>query len=190
MGRVCIPGIFCIEHVTIFLMFILLFIVTYLYHQNTPPPSSRSGWQDAYSKPHTQVVMMATPALPNDVITVSSNDRSIYTPPLKMDLGMSAMMLPMETRGTGAPYSQMGILTRGDQILPLMGRRLNRDRYNYYTMSTNGTINTKLPLKVKGRSGTTEYGCDELSCGDRVNVAGFNDVFDVTLYENGMFVYG
>lgn len=192
MGRVCIPGIFCIEHVTIFLMFILLFIVTYLYHQNTPPSSfsSKSGWQDAYTKPHTQVVMMATPALPNDVITVSSSDRSIYTPPLKMDLGMSAMMLPMETRGTGAPYSQMGILTRGDQILPLMGRRLNRDRYNYYTMSTNGTINTKLPLKVKGRSGTTEYGCDELSCGDRVNVAGFNDVFDVTLYENGMFVYG
>jgi hypothetical protein len=176
-------------------MFILLFIVTYLYYQNTPSVSrsSSSGWQDVYAKPHTQVIMMSTPALPippNDVITVSSSDRSIYTPPLKMDLGMSAMMLPMETRGTGAPYSQMGILTRGDQILPLMGRRLNRDRYNYYTMSTNGTINTKLPLRVKGRSGTDEYGCDELSCGDSVFVKGYNDGFNVTMYENGMFAYG
>ncbi|NDC43448.1 MAG: hypothetical protein EBZ77_18195 [Chitinophagia bacterium] len=107
-----------------------------------------------------------------------------------MDLGMPAM-LPMETRSSGLPYGQVGILTRqsGDQILPLMGRRINRDRFNYYTMSTNGTINTKLPLRIKGRSGTNEYGCDELYSGDQVYVSGYNDGFQVTMYENGMFVY-
>jgi hypothetical protein len=192
MGRVCIPGtIFCIEHVTIFLLFLLLFVVTYLYHQSSTkhPGAAAASWDAAYTQPpRTEVFVMTAPPPPSDVITVSSSDRSIYTPPLKMDLGMSAM-IPMQTRPGAAAYSQMGILTRGDQILPLMGRRLARDKYNYYTMSTQGTINTKLPLRVKGRSGTNEYGCDELSCGDRVNVAGYNDGFDVTLYENGMYVY-
>jgi len=193
MGRVCIPGIFCIEHMTIFLLFILVLIVTYLYHGQTVKSSSRtsSGWDAAYEKSSTpQVVLMTTPSPPTDVITVSSSDRSIYTPPLKMDLGMS-MMVPRETRPTTSPFSQVGILTRttGDQILPLMGRRLGRDKFNYYSMSTNGAINTKLPLRVKGRSGTNEYGCDELFCGDDVYVTGYNDQFRVTMYENGMYVY-
>ena len=197
MAKVCIPGIFCIEHVTILLLFILVFIVTYLYYENTKSlkkdSMSSSSWSEAYQKPSTQVVLMTTPQVmspPTDVITVSSSDRSIYTPPMKMDLGMS-MMVPQETRRTTSPFSQVGILTRssGDQILPLMGRRLGRDKFNYYTMSTNGTINTKLPLRVKGRSATSEYGCDELFCGDNVFVSGYNDGFNVTMYENGMYVY-
>ena len=196
MGRVCIPGIFCIEHVTILLLFILVMIVTYLYHGQTKRSSSYTAnttWDAAYQKPSTQVVFMTTPPVvspPTDVITVSSSDRSIYTPPLKMDLGMS-MMVPRETRPAMSPFSQVGILTRttGDQILPLMGRRLGRDKFNYYSMSTNGAINTKLPLRVKGRSGTNEYGCDELFCGDDVYVTGYNDKFRVTMYENGMYVY-
>lgn len=164
-----------IEHITILLLFVLVSVVTMCYYNAkvTPPPMfvwGGGGYQ-----------------LPTDVITVSSSDRSIYTPPLKMETPL--MMMPMQTQPTTSPFSQLGILTRGDQILPLMGRRVARDRYNYYTMSTNGTINTKLPLQVKGKSGTSEYGCDELSGGDRVMVSGFNDGFDVTMYDNGMFVY-
>jgi hypothetical protein len=193
MGRVCIPGIFCIEHVTIFLLFIVLFVVTYLFYNQTSllqSSSSTGGWDTVYTKPSTtQVIMLPSPPLPPaDVITMSSSDRSIYTPPLKMDLGMP-MMVPRETQSSGSPFAQVGILTRRDQILPLMGRRVNRDRYNYYTMSTSGTINTKLPLRVKGRSGTNEYGCDELYSGDQVYVSGYNDGFQVTMYDNGMFVY-
>lgn len=195
MGKVCIPGIFCIEHVTILLLFVLVMIVTYLYHGRLSSSSTTSStdWDAAYQKPSTRVVLMTTPPVmspPTDVITVSSSDRSIYTPPLKMDLGMS-MMIPQETRPAMSPFSQVGILTRttGDQILPLMGRRLGRDKFNYYTMSTNGTLNTKLPLRVNGRSGTAEYGCNELYCGDDVYVAGYNDKFRVTMYENGMYVY-
>jgi hypothetical protein len=194
MGRVCIPGIFCIEHVTILLLFVVLFVVTYLFYNQTRhfEGGDVSSWDRAYSKPQTQVILMPhPPALPpSDVITMSSSDRSIYTPPLKMDLGMPAMV-PMATRPSGIPFSQVGILTRqsGDQILPLMGRRMNRDRFNYYTMSTSGTINTKLPLRIQGRSGTNEYGCDELYSGDQVFVSGYNDGFQVTMYENGMFVY-
>ena len=198
MGRVCIPGIFCIEHVTIFLLFVVVSIVTYLYYDKSrglrgdasADAAGTASWNQVYTKPQTQVVLM-TPSLPtppSDVITMSSSDRSIYTPPLKMDLGMPAM-LPMETQPFRTPFGQVGILTRGDHILPLMGRRMNRDRFNYYTMSTSGTINTKLPLRVKGRSGTNEYGCDELYSGDQVYVSGYNDGFQVTMYENGMFVY-
>lgn len=190
MGRVCIPGIFCIEHVTILLLFVVLLVVTYLFYNQTRVSGNVSSWDKAYTKPHTQIFLMPSLPAPSDVITTSSSDRSIYTPPLKMDLGIPAMV-PMDTRSTGIPFSQVGILTRrsGDQILPLMGRRMNRDRFNYYTMSTNGTINTKLPMRIKGRSGTNEYGCDELYSGDQVFVSGYNDGFQVTMYENGMFVY-
>lgn len=200
-------GIVCIEHLTILLLFVVLFTVTYLYYTNSVmirqpkhsvvvPFSSSSSAFDASSYPmvsssKTPPVVFVTPQpTPSDVITVSSSNRSIYTPPLKMDLGMSRMV-PMETRPSSTGFSQVGILSRGnnDHILPLMGRRLGRDRFNYYTMSTNGTINTKLPLRVNGRSGTAEYGCDELSSGDGVLVTGYNDRFLVTMYENGMYVY-
>jgi hypothetical protein len=158
-----------IEHITILLLFILVSVVTMCFYSSLQQ-----------KKPTTTFT-------PSDVITVSSSDHSIYTPPLKMD--SYPVMLPMQTQPSRSSFSQLGILTGGDQILPLMGRRVSRDRYNYYTMSTNGTINTKLPLQVNGKSGTSEYGCDELSGGERVKVSGFNDGFAVTMYDNGMFVY-
>jgi hypothetical protein len=86
-------------------------------------------------------------------------------------------------------YSQLGILTRGDTILPLMGRRMRADRWQYYTMSNTGVINTKLPMSVKGRSCTGEYGCDMLMNGDTVFVEGYKQSFSVTLYETAAYQY-
>jgi hypothetical protein len=100
----------------------------------------------------------------------------------------------IETRGLGLDYSQMGILTRGngsDMILPLMGRRLmsGLDKWQYYTISNTGNMNTKLPISVKGRSCSGEYGCDSIMNGDMVYVEGYNDTFRVTVYETGKFSY-
>ena len=52
----------------------------------------------------------------------------------------------------------MGILTSPNQddklILPLMGRRhmSGRDKWQYYTISNSGSLNTKLPISVNGKS--------------------------------------
>jgi hypothetical protein len=92
----------------------------------------------------------------------------------------------------------MGILTllangndRPDMILPLMGRRLlsGLDKWQYYTISNTGAINTKLPISVKGRNCSGEYGCDPLMNGDVVFVEGYKNTFTVTLYDTAKFQY-
>ena len=82
-------------------------------------------------------------------------------------------------------YSQVGILTaKPDLILLLMGRYMGRDKWQYYTISNTGNINTKLPIKINGRSCMNEYGCNVLNTSDVVFVEGYNHTFIVTLYEN------
>lgn len=114
-----------------------------------------------------------------------------YGPPYKVDeSGLPGLPVNVETRGLGQDYTQLGILNRaGDLILPLMGRRLMTDRWQYYTISNTGNMNTKLPITSKGRSCSGEYGCDALFSGDAVFVEGYNDTFKVTLYETAKFNY-
>ena len=102
----------------------------------------------------------------------------------------------VETRGISSDYSQLGILTRSqnrgdDMILPLMGRRLvtGLDKWQYYTISNTGNMNTKLPVSLNGRSCSGEYGCDCINNGDMVFVEGYNDSFRITMYENSRFNY-
>jgi hypothetical protein len=116
---------------------------------------------------------------------------AIQQMPIQVNRGIP---VNIETRGLGLDYSQLGILTRGnggDMILPLMGRRLmsGLDKWQYYTISNTGNMNTKLPISVKGRSCSGEYGCDSIMNGDMVYVEGYNDTFRVTVYETGKFSY-
>ena len=34
MGKKCIPGVFCIENMTLFLLFFILIVLVYIYHQS------------------------------------------------------------------------------------------------------------------------------------------------------------
>jgi preprotein translocase subunit SecG len=97
-------------------------------------------------------------------------------------------------------YKQIGILTstnllseqnKEKLILPLLGRRHfnGRDKWNYYTISNTGSLNTKLPIKVRGKTCTNEYGCDEVFSGDVVYVEGYDRQFKVTIYENNHYNY-
>ena len=102
----------------------------------------------------------------------------------------------IETRGLNMEYQQVGILTKQggmneNLIVPLMGRRLmsGRDKWQYYTISNTGQVNTKLPISVNGKSCSGEYGCDEIYNGTNVYVEGYNDTFLATIYENGTFKY-
>lgn len=135
-----------------------------------------------------------------------------YSPPIKCDNGgliknplvftvpLSSTRLNIPTQHYDIQFSQMGIITRSTQnnkendILPLFGRRTitTRNKWQYYTITGGGGgghLHTKLPIKVKGRSCSGEYGCDEIYNGDEVYVEGFQSIFIVTMYENGMFSY-
>jgi hypothetical protein len=133
----------------------------------------------------------------------------IYQPPLRDDRFLTGGALDIRgtvpifnraainvsTQGTDdSEFRQVGILTRAngkdELILPLMGRPLftRRDKWNFYTLNDKNNM-IKLPVKVKGKSGTSEYGCDNVYNGDIVHVDGYNEAFKVTAYDNNVTRY-
>lgn len=149
------------------------------------------------------------PPVKNDGVYMRSDStdvRGLPMIPATCNSGMcggGGAPINMRTRGYNQEYSQIGILTRerkdrtedtsfrDNMILPLFGRRAvnGRDKYQYYSMSNTGSVNTKLPVKIRGKNCVGEYGCDELMNGDNVYVEGYNDSFHATVYENNTFSY-
>ena len=187
MKKTCIPGFFCLENMTMFLLFILVITISYMYYGEVMKN------QRTKSAAITTSLISSNTQPPMQMPTTTNPLESVYAPPLKSEGGGVPINVP--TRGPEMEYSQVGILTReqgGDMILPLMGRRMasGRDKYQYYTMANGaGSINTKLPLSSKGRSCTASIGCDELFNGDNVFVEGYKDTFHATIYENALLQY-
>ena len=196
--KTCIPGLFCIENMTVFLLFVLLITVVYMYYTHLIKPSLEKTSSTSFSQPIIIAPPINTEVATTHLIPIPTRTvdplTDINAPPLKNE----GFVLPINisTRGPELNYNQMGILTReqgkDDMILPLMGRRSStgRDKHQYYTMSnSSGNINTKLPVSVKGRSCTSDLGCDEIFNGDSVYVEGYNDTFRATIYENALYKY-
>jgi hypothetical protein len=205
MGKKCIPGVICIENMTLFIMFIILLVLGYLYYLyviKTPSYGFMSHNNPNVlipSSPPTLVSSNLNPIATRAVDTMNNP----YVPPINvidmgplMSVSTAKVGVPVNvaTRGYDANYTQVGILTRttgGDMILPIMGRQTlyGRGKYQYYTMSNSGNFSAKLPLSVNGKSCTSEYGCDEINSGDIVYVEGYNDTFRATIYENSLMSY-
>lgn len=195
----CMPGMICIETVSILLIVFIALVVGYLVYTNQR--------KDTTSQQHTSEkrILVAPMGLQSVATRHTDVFNDPYAPPLKEDgyyyrtdsgdiRGHPPIHVPVniETRGLNTQYSQMGILTNNsDKILPLMGRRhmSGRDKYQYYTISNTGNLNTKLPISVNGRSCTSEYGCDQIMQGDKVYVEGYKETFDATIYETNNFHY-
>jgi len=208
----CPPGVICIENVTMFFLVILFFILGYILYNQTSSRSSSVKTEKIVIQPPFQgqgpgLGLFASPNysfsnLPGDVLL------NPYEPPLRDEgygYGIGAGMgyagpgippgrvpvnVPTNIGAVDIGYRQYGILTpiRGsskDNILPLMGRPVNtsRQKFQYYTIS-NQHNNVKLPIIVRGRSGTTEYGVDELFSGERVLVEGDKVPYVVKMYDN------
>lgn len=208
MGKKCIPGVMCIENMTLFILVVGIIMVSYLIFSQHKYSFSRQGGlfnPTVNDRINSPIIVVQQPALaplgPMSGRPDPFNDP--YAPPLKTDglfyptrsANMQGIPVNMQTRGPPANYQQFGILTRTngnkDLILPLMGRQsmTGRDKYQYYTISNTGSLNTKLPVSFHGKSCTSEYGCDNISDGDTVYVEGYSDTFRATIYENNLFQY-
>ncbi len=201
MGKKCVPGMFCIENMTLFMLFIVLILLVYIYYnfsrQNIGSSQIATG----------TIINVPPRAVIGPLQAISTRNDSFndpYAPPLKKNEYYQSRegsdirprpMIPIQTQGGNGNYSQIGILTRAngrdDMILPLMGRRNfnGRDKWQYYTISNNGNINAKLPVSVNGKSCTADRGCDEIYNNDAVYVEGYKDVFTATIYESDNFSY-
>jgi hypothetical protein len=203
VGKKCIPGLFCVDNMTLFLFMILslfiLFLVFRISNANNVNISEnkiseiRTGKIFPIACSSNYPVTGLTPDIrrTNDPLT------NPYIPPEKNSIAIK----PVATQPYNIQYTQVGILTRKksedknqtSDILPLMGRRqiTSRDKWQYYTLSGggNGNFQTKLPIRVNGKSSSGEYGCDEIYTNDVVYVEGYKEMFQATIYENNMFNY-
>lgn len=203
-GKRCPPGVFCIENVSLTLM-ILAAVALLVYFLKPLNASSGQPMQHMHQMQHMQQMQHTQPSMfqsrANYGVSNSQGDVLLnpYVPPMRDDratLDVRGPVVPINvsTQGTAnAEYRQVGILTRisgPETILPLMGRPLfrNRDKWQFYTISEKSNF-IKLPISVKGRSCTNEYGCDNVYTGDTVYVEGYNDAFKVTAYDNAVMQY-
>lgn len=182
MGKKCIPGLFCIGNMTLFLIGLLFLCVVYLFLRVT----------DLGNKSNTNSPSPSASASPIIVMNPGQGQQNpltnLYAPPVRNNNDIT--IPPIATQPIDPNYRQIGILTRSSEILPLMGRRLtkSKDKWQYYTMSGNN-LQVKLPISVNGKSCTGEYGCNEIYNNDTVYVEGFKDIFIATIYENNSFSY-
>lgn len=105
------------------------------------------------------------------------------SPPLRRGpfgyTGHSEPVLPvsMPTRGEYGSFQQNGYLYNAgvpDQAMPLMGRRIHSNQYEYYTFHHNNP-QIKIPIKIPGNK--------EINDGESVQVLGYPQQFQVKIYE-------
>ena len=94
--------------------------------------------------------------------------RRLYTPPLRYN---------------DAEFRQVGYLTSNGIRLPLFGRKIDRQKWTYYTMQEG----IKLPIEYNRRVCTQFPGCDEMSDKDEALVDGIT--FKVHLYDVQIWGY-
>ena len=214
----CPPGVFCIENLSFAAVVVVavaaVAVIAYLLRAQAPTQAygqaqaygQTYGQAQAPTQAQAQAYDQGHPSMfqsrANYGVSNAREDVLLnpYAPPMRDDRasldirGPAVMPINVSTQGTGnAAYRQVGILTRisgPETILPLMGRPLfrNRDKWQFYTISEKSNF-IKLPISVKGRSCTNEYGCDNVYNGDTVYVEGYNDAFKVTAYDNAVMQY-
>lgn len=208
MGKKCIPGVICIENMTLFVLVVILLVVVYIIWVDGPSVViMQHPSHSLLPSASTNASASATQMGPLQSLSTRGNSGDVfsnpYVEPSKVDgiyplVGgggdVRGVPINVQTRGTGMDYQQVGILTKSggsDLILPLFGRKImtGRDKWQYYAISNTGSLNTKLPVSVNGKSCTGEMGCDSISNGDTIFVEGYQDIFKVTLYENTLFNY-
>ena len=205
----CPPGVICVENITLFLLFIIMFVLGFFIYSNSKQniivndrnnitilDKKESSGSSLFSRflpswPYTNDVLL-------DPYSAPYSDERYLVPELNYQPSIvRSVPINMSTNigSVNTEYRQMGIITplngsSKDNILSLMGRPLftNRDKWQYYTIS-NQHNNVKLPISFKGRSALTDYGVDKIFDGDTVYVEGYNDAFRVTVYENDTIKY-
>jgi len=198
MAKKCVPGVICIENVTFGLIIVGLLLVFILYNRNKVPVEQPISAERLIVLPPMSISARRDPV--NDPYAPPLKHSGYYHPTDTSDIrGLpqisGGVPVNVRTRGLNNEYQQVGILNRNnsndDMILPLMGRKVmsGRDKWQYYTMTNTGNLNTKLPISLNGKSCTSEYGCDDINNGDVVYVEGYKDTFRVTMYENNLFSY-
>jgi hypothetical protein len=179
MTKKCLPGMVCLENITIVIILVVMAIICWLIYTNMPRPAF------AYDP------IGAQPSMPMNPIGFA--DMAAFGPGSQNGWPINVSTRPM--LGSGE-FSDCGVLlpnSDGGDVLPLLGRQLsNRQKWQYYCIS-NQRNGVRLQLYVGGngngrrgqgnRNAMQDNGVDELNDGDRVTVQG-KGLFRVQMYDN------
>ena len=142
MAKKCIPGLFCVENMTLFILFVILVLFVYLYYVHVVKPQSYNSYGGP--QPHNQSTSFSSNITPVESTAVLSPPvvfmqppqmsdalQSVYIPPVKIDQPyppiaertlIRGLPINISSQGPISNYSQIGILTRlrgsGDMVLP------------------------------------------------------------------------
>jgi len=151
-----------------------------------------SKWEPTYNThapPQQQHPTVIVP--PPSVTTHMYSTSDMLRPPVRQSpgttsVGVGLMPINIKTRGETPDMQQVGILrsNSNDKVLALYGRPTYRgsSKWIYYT-GTDKYHSIKLPVEKNKRDCTAEYGCDELYEDDEVQVKGYNEVFQTSIYQ-------
>lgn len=202
MAKKCPKGVICIENTTIVFLLALI-ILTFIFFYNNYSKNlvnNINETNNSYIKKYEKREI-ATDNNLMDNYRARDNDVLLdpYVPPFKDNVSdlyqhkIKKLPINIKTQNFDTNYSQIGILTRisgKETILPLMGRKLfrNRDKWNYYTMNDKNNM-IKLPITFKNKKCMGDQGCDTIYSGDKIYVEGYNDLFNATIYDNDNLEY-
>lgn len=202
----CNDSFICVNPIVLFVIIIIITCIIYyfskkhvnIYNKQIQYPVSQQ--QEQYLIQHSCI---NTPSYPyNNLPDVLLNP---YVPPVKDERYFVQQRAPLintpinvstNIGAVNTSYRQVGILTplnknsNKNNILPLMGRPIfiNRNKWQYYTMSDQKN-SVKLEITKNGRLMTNEYGVDALYSNDIVQVNGYNEKFNVYMYDNNGINY-
>lgn len=198
----CPPGVICFENVSVALMILLIgMIVMFFYFNNFFKEQKQNGYNNEYNTLNSSMQLQGENVQykKEPVFNLSDKINDVLMDPYQAPLrdnkyhpsdssDIRGIPINISTQSVDTSYRQIGIVTRingPETILPLMGRPLlvHRDKWNFYTMNDKNNM-IKLPIIVNGKSGTSEYGVDNLYSGDSIYVEGYNEPFKVTVYDN------
>lgn len=132
--------------------------------QAPPAPPVRNTDLSGASKDHNDILQMVNPLVP----------------PLRkgpFSLNRIGVPIGIPSRGEYGKFQSMGYLynpNNPDQALPLIGRRIHSNQYEYYTVHHNNA-QIKIPIKLPNDR--------EIVDGDTMNLSGYGDTMTVKLYE-------
>ena len=94
----------------------------------------------------------------------------------------ASVPINIPTRGLPDSFQSIGVVNIDDKILPLYGRRINSDRWNYYTRTD--TYNpVPIPIRFQRRDCMDDIGCNEIMSGDDIKVEVMNKQGKANIYK-------
>lgn len=185
----CPPNTFCMNKTMLAILTICIISFALIYHSKSKFTSSKQQIDSKFTQNY--ILQMKDDSMINDTY------HNVYRPPQQENPYIQhvpqQLQINIPTSFRPTEYKQVGILTRSDPkdqnreretILALFGRPVHKSgsKWQYYTM-TDKSQGIKLPIQVKNKTCSSSYGCDELFSGDSVHVQGYNEMFNVTIYD-------